>query len=69
MIFSFHKDQQQILKVKLSRKEIEKGMEDVCFSLVCPSKNPHRVMLVCMASYMMVGYEHANHAFKVNVHS
>ncbi len=27
------------------------------------------VMHVCMASYIMVGYEHANHAFRVNVHS
>jgi len=27
------------------------------------------VMLVCMASYMMAGYGHANHAFKVNVRS
>jgi len=27
------------------------------------------VMLVCMASYMRVNYEHASHAFKVNVHS
>jgi len=27
------------------------------------------VMLVCMASYMIVSYEHANHAFRVSVHS
>jgi hypothetical protein len=26
------------------------------------------VMHVCMASYMTVGYEHVNHAFRVNVH-
>jgi hypothetical protein len=26
-------------------------------------------MLECMVSYMMAGYEHAYHAFRVNVHS
>jgi hypothetical protein len=26
------------------------------------------VMLVCMASYITVGYGHANHAFRVNEH-
>jgi len=31
--------------------------------------NVHIVMLVCMASYMTVGYMHANHAFRVNVRS
>jgi len=25
------------------------------------------VMPICMASYMMTGYGHANHAFRVNV--
>jgi len=25
------------------------------------------VMPVCMASYMMASYKHANHAFRVNV--
>jgi hypothetical protein len=29
----------------------------------------HIVMLVCMASYMMAGYGHTNHAFRVNVPS
>ncbi len=27
------------------------------------------VMPVCMASYMTADYGHANHAFRVNVHS
>jgi hypothetical protein len=29
----------------------------------------HIVMLVCIASYMIAGYGHANHAFRVNVPS
>jgi len=29
----------------------------------------YHVMLVCMVSCMMIGYGHANHAFRVNVHS
>ncbi len=29
----------------------------------------HYVMFVCMASYMTADYEHANHAFRVNVRS